>query len=407
MTDESTEQTEVMEPEPKGPKRLLRSRDDRMIAGVAGGLAKYFDVDPVIFRIGFAVSVFFGGLGLLAYVALALFVPSEAADGSVEEAAVQRSRPLAIAAGIGLLIIVLSWGALDFGPFGWGDGHGWFLGPPLFLLALGAAFYFIFRNTNAGGLGGVLLRILLALLVTAGLLCLAFVSAWTAATGHGVAIAVALIAIGAMLVAAAFAGGARWLIVPAVALAVPLGAVAASDIRFSDGIGERHYRPASFASVPADGYELGIGELLVDLRELPWTETSTLDLNVDLGMGRLAVAVPEDVCVSADVSTTAGDLDIAGQRADGIDAEIRPEAPSTARPLLNLTGEVDLGELRVVNLDDAELDPGHGPWRFGHQDDDEMRAAMDAACAAPAAGETSAGADEAGTGDRKGDRSKP
>jgi phage shock protein PspC (stress-responsive transcriptional regulator)/predicted membrane protein len=381
MNDRSENPTEVLEEKPNGPKRLLRSRDDRMIAGVAGGLARYFDVDPIIFRIAFAVSVFFGGLGLLAYIALALFVPSEGADGDVEQAAVQRSRPLAIAAGIGLLVVVLSWGALDFGPFGW-DGDGWFWGGPLFLVALGAAFYLLFRNTSATGIGGVLVRIALAIVATAALLALAFASVWTAATGHGVAIAIALIAIGGMLVAAAFAGGARWLIVPAIALAVPLGAVAATDIRFSDGIGERHYRPASFESVPEDGYELGIGELLVDLRELPWTDTSTLDLNVDLGMGRLAVAVPENVCVSADVSTTAGDLDVAGQRADGIDAEIRPEAPAGARPLLNLTGEVDLGELEVVNLDDVEFDQRR-PWRFGHQQDDEMRAAMDAACTTP------------------------
>jgi phage shock protein PspC (stress-responsive transcriptional regulator) len=279
MTDESTDTTEVMEREPKGPKRLLRSRDDRMIAGVAGGLAKYFDVDPVIFRIGFAVSVFFGGLGLLAYIALALFVPSEAADGTVEEPAVQRSRTLAIVAGIGLLAIVLSWGAFDFGPF----GHGWFFGPPLFLLALGGVLYFLFRNTSASGLGGVLLRILLAIVATAALCCLAFASAWAAATGHGVAIAGAIIGVGVLLVISAFRGGARWLIIPAVALAVPLGAVAAADIHFSDGIGDRHYRPASFSSVPADGYELGIGRLLVDLRELPWEEDTTLDLNVDLG----------------------------------------------------------------------------------------------------------------------------
>jgi phage shock protein PspC (stress-responsive transcriptional regulator) len=379
MTDDSTAQTEVMDPEPKGPKRLLRSREDRMVAGVAGGLAKYFDVDPVIFRIGFAVSVFFGGLGLLAYIALALFVPSEAADGSVEEPAVQRSRTLAIVAGIGLLIIVLSWGALDFGPFGWHHG-GWFLGGPLFLLAAGAVLYYLFRNTSGAGVGGVIVRILLAIVAVFGLGALALASAWAGATGHGVAIAGAIIAVGVLLVISAFRGGARWLIIPAAALAVPLGAVAAADIHFSDGIGERHYRPASFASVPSDGYELGIGQLLVDLRQLPWQEDSALDLNVDLGMGELAVAVPENVCVSADVSTRAGHLNIAGDEADGIDAEIRPEAPATAVPRLNLTGEVDLGELRVINLDDAELD-GRGSWRFRHENNEEMRTAMDAACA--------------------------
>jgi phage shock protein PspC (stress-responsive transcriptional regulator)/predicted membrane protein len=385
MTEHDEAPTEALPPEPRKPKRLLRSTDDRVIAGVAGGLARYFDVDPVIFRIGFAVSIFFGGLGLLAYVALALFVPSGGPDGTVAEPpAVQRSRWLAAAAGVGLLIIVLSWGALDFsGPFGWGHLHGWFIGPPLFLLAVGAILYFLFRNTRPTGLSGVLVRILLAIVIVGALGMIALASAWAAATGHGTAIALAIIGIGAMLIVSAFRGGARWLIVPVIALAVPLGAVAATDIRFSDGIGERHYRPATFSSVPVDGYELGIGQLLVDLRQLPWTPTTALDLNVDLGMGQLAVAVPENVCVSADVSTTAGSIDVAGDRADGVDAEIRPEAPQTTRPLLNLTGEVDLGELRVVNLDDVDLE-GPGSWRFGHQDDSEMRSAMDAACSPPA-----------------------
>jgi hypothetical protein len=111
--------------------------------------------------------------------------------------------------------------------------------------------------------------------------------------------------------------------------------------------------------------------------------------DVDLGVGELVVAVPEDVCVSADVSTRAGQLNIAGNEADGIDAEIRPEAPATAVPRLNLTGEVDLGQLRVVNLDDVELD-GHNSWRFHNFDDGEMRDAMDAACA-PAPRPTQAG----------------
>ena len=59
------------------PRRLLRSSSDRVLAGVAGGLGRYFGVDPVIFRIGFALSIFFGGLGALAYLLLAVFVPTD------------------------------------------------------------------------------------------------------------------------------------------------------------------------------------------------------------------------------------------------------------------------------------------------------------------------------------------
>src|SRR5688500_9224633 len=70
------------QPEPRSQRRLLRSRSDRMLGGVAGGLGKYFDVDPVIFRIGFGVTLFFGGLGALLYIAMLIFVPSEEADGS-------------------------------------------------------------------------------------------------------------------------------------------------------------------------------------------------------------------------------------------------------------------------------------------------------------------------------------
>jgi phage shock protein PspC (stress-responsive transcriptional regulator) len=70
------------EPRPH-TRRLLRSSNDRLVAGVAGGLGRYFDVDPVMFRIGFAVSVLFGGAGILAYAMLALFVPT---DGEPDQA---------------------------------------------------------------------------------------------------------------------------------------------------------------------------------------------------------------------------------------------------------------------------------------------------------------------------------
>ena len=54
-------------------------------------------------------------------------------------------------------------------------------------------------------------------------------------------------------------------------------------------------------------------------------------------------------------------------------------AGATATPRLDLTGEVDLGEVRVINDDDAEID-GHGRAFHDEYDDAAMRAAMEAAC---------------------------
>jgi phage shock protein C len=58
-------------------KKLYRSRKDKMIAGVAGGLGEYFDVDVTLIRILLVVSLFFGGFGLLAYMILWIVVPEE------------------------------------------------------------------------------------------------------------------------------------------------------------------------------------------------------------------------------------------------------------------------------------------------------------------------------------------
>jgi phage shock protein PspC (stress-responsive transcriptional regulator) len=59
-------------------KRLYRSRTDRKIAGVCGGLAAYFNVDPIIIRIVAIILLLPGGLpGLLPYIILWIVVPEE------------------------------------------------------------------------------------------------------------------------------------------------------------------------------------------------------------------------------------------------------------------------------------------------------------------------------------------
>lgn len=58
-------------------RKLYRSRKDKMLGGVAGGLAEYFDIDPTLVRIAFVIILFLGGSGILAYLILWIVVPEE------------------------------------------------------------------------------------------------------------------------------------------------------------------------------------------------------------------------------------------------------------------------------------------------------------------------------------------
>ena len=62
-------------------RRLYRCRHDQRIAGVASGIAEYFDADPTIVRILWVLSIFLGGMGLLLYIAMAIIVPLEPEQG--------------------------------------------------------------------------------------------------------------------------------------------------------------------------------------------------------------------------------------------------------------------------------------------------------------------------------------
>jgi len=64
-------------------RRLYRCRHDQRIAGVASGIAEYFDADPTIVRILWVLSIFLGGFGLLLYIAMAIIVPPEPEQGFI------------------------------------------------------------------------------------------------------------------------------------------------------------------------------------------------------------------------------------------------------------------------------------------------------------------------------------
>jgi phage shock protein PspC (stress-responsive transcriptional regulator) len=65
------------EKELKMPKKLYRSKTDRKIWGVCGGLARYFNVDPTIVRVVAVASLFVGTLGFWVYIIMAIAVPTE------------------------------------------------------------------------------------------------------------------------------------------------------------------------------------------------------------------------------------------------------------------------------------------------------------------------------------------
>ncbi len=58
-------------------RKLYRSRTNRKLAGVCGGLAEYFNVDPTLIRVAFVVLTALGGAGLVAYLGMWLVIPSE------------------------------------------------------------------------------------------------------------------------------------------------------------------------------------------------------------------------------------------------------------------------------------------------------------------------------------------
>ena len=91
--------------------RLRRSTDDRMIAGVCGGLGRYFNTDPVWFRLGFVVVTLAGGAGILIYLISWLIIPAagpgESLEGPATDIGAQGPLVAGVAlVGIGLILLV-------------------------------------------------------------------------------------------------------------------------------------------------------------------------------------------------------------------------------------------------------------------------------------------------------------
>ena len=270
--------------------RLERTRSDRMLAGVAGGLGAYFELHPAVFRVSFVVLTLMGGAGIAIYLAATLVMPDEGKEDSFATAALRRRRHrprLLIALGL-LSVFVLA--VLSEVPV-WREGDAW-----LFLLVAGALVLWLTWYAVAGARSGWL-------------------------RGLGIVV-VSLVVLLAVLVA---------------------GFLATFDVHLGDGIDERTFAPASVDDLRGE-YELGIGELVFDLRsvEFPLGET-TLDVRVDAG--RIHVLLSDDVAVRAAAEAKLGEIDLLGRHGEGWEAD--EQVDETGNRVLVLDASVGIGEIEI------------------------------------------------------------
>jgi phage shock protein PspC (stress-responsive transcriptional regulator) len=267
---------------------LRRSRSNRMLAGVAGGLGAYFELHPAIFRVSFVVLTLMGGAGILIYLAAALVMPDEGKEDSVATAALRRRRPWVLVV-LGLMAVVL-FAVLSEVPV-WPQGDAW-----LFLLIAGALALWLIWFAVAGVRRG-----------------------WLRAVGF----VVGSVAVLLVVLVAAF--------------------LATFDVHLGDGVDERTVAPASVGDLDRR-YELDLGELVFDLRsvEFPLGETR-LDVRVDAG--RIHVLLPDDVALRAVTGARLGEVDLLGRRVEGW--EVDEEVDESGLRVLVLQAEVGIGEIDV------------------------------------------------------------
>lgn len=286
-------------------RRLQRSRSDRMLAGVSGGLARYFEIHPAVFRVGFVVLTLLGGAGVLIYAAAALVMPDEGKEDSVATAALRnrRDRPWPL---IGLGLLAVAGAALLSRVTLWPQGDAW-----IFFLIAGAVILWITRQPptdptmDAAELAAEdsrrVRRGVRRLVITLATL-------------------VALVLAAAALFAAVF------------------------DVHVGRGIGDRSVAVTSVQDLHRE-YRLGIGSLELDLGalQLPVGETN-VDASVDVG--ELLVIVPENVGLRVHGTAEAGEVELpGGVGGDGRNVESDVVEPGVR--VLVLDAHAGLGSVRV------------------------------------------------------------
>ena len=313
------------------PSRPLRRRTtDRVVGGVAGGLGDYFNVDPLLFRIGFVGLIIFGGAGLVIYLIAWLLLPSEGRDRSVLEDFLRRlgltpGRVGALGALVVFFILLVnSWNtgmgfSLREGPLGI-PGAIWALG----IIVTGVLLLRRREIVTAPVAAAAPLEapavkapprprsplawyVIGALLLAVGLLA-AFSQVADIDVAPGQFFGVPLAVLGIGLVVGGWWGRARILILLALLLA-PL-AVAASFITapLEGGIGGLRFTPANAAEL-RDEYRIMGGTLILDLTDLS-IGARPVHIAASVAVGQLVVILPPDASVELRARMGAGQVTI-------------------------------------------------------------------------------------------------
>jgi len=360
--------------------RLRRVANGRRVAGVAGGIGRHLDIDPVLVRVGFVVLTFFGGVGLLLYVALWLLVPEEGKDWATIRLD-RRSRTVALAA-IGVLALLLL------------VSHGWWGDPgPFFLLVVLLAVIVLAtqlpgrdrrtgpptdqansstqpqapqystpgqptptatypatpppsyvvpeqpRPVNPRKKGPVLFWFAMATTAVA-LGVLAVIDLAGASVAPSAYPATVLGLSSAFLLLGSFWGRAGGLILVGL-----MAAAATVGTTFADHWDPHRevVRPATAATVQSD-YHLDVGELVVDLTGVSDPEAlAGRTIHVTGGTGHLDIRVPRGISVVTESHVTGiGGINAFGRDAGGIDTSLTASHQPRATVLPPLTIDADL-----------------------------------------------------------------
>jgi phage shock protein PspC (stress-responsive transcriptional regulator) len=154
-----------------------------------------------------------------------------------------------------------------------------------------------------------------------------------------------LIVVGAALVLSTWFGRARGLILIGVLLLLAMIPASVIDVPISGGIGERKYHPIAQADLRRT-YELGIGHLVVDLRNAPLSGRVTT-ISGSLGIGGLDVDVPANVRVDVQAHAGAGATEIFGHLDDGVTQDTHRVAGIHRPGVLRLILRVGAGAIHV------------------------------------------------------------